>query len=172
MREPVRRVGPPALLAALLGAASFQASAAGGPGPFVEARLGPLVQRTVERAAARLDDPGCALLLGDFTDVRSGRPLAATLAASGRTPSSLFGSLRFVDADHMVQCRRRPAYAWLPVGGEVVFVCRSRFEALVRKDEWLAGNILVHESLHSLGLGENPPSSEEITLAVVRRCGR
>lgn len=176
MREPVRSVVRSALLAAfvvpLLATIALTVTAANSPGPFVEPRLGPLVQRTVERAAARLDEPGCALLLGDFTDLRSGRPLAATLAASGRTPSTLFGSLRFVDADQMVQCRRRPAYAWVPVGGDVVFVCRSRFEELVRKDEWLAGNILVHESLHSLGLGENPPSSEEITLAVVRRCGR
>ncbi|MBK6407661.1 MAG: hypothetical protein IPF66_23165 [Holophagales bacterium] len=72
----------------------------------------------------------------------------------------------------MVQCRRRPAYAWIPVGGDVVFVCTSRFTTLVKKNEWLAGNILVHETLHSLGLGENPPSSEAITEMVGRRCGR
>lgn len=176
MREPVQRVVPSHLLAAfvasLLATSSHPAPAEGVPGPLVEARLGQLVHRTVERAGNRLAEPACAQVLDDFTDVRSGRPLSATLAASGRTASSFLPSLRFVDADHMVQCRRRPAYAWVPVGGNVVFVCRSRFEALVKKDEWLAGNVLVHESLHSLGLGENPPSSEEITMAVVSRCGR
>jgi hypothetical protein len=176
MRESLRRVVRLALLAAgvvpLLLRTALPVTAANDPGPFVEARLGPLVQRTVARAAARLEEPGCALVLGDFTDLRSGLPLSATLASSGRTTSSFFRSLRFVDADQMVQCRRRPAWAWVPVGGDVVFVCRSRFEALVRKDEWLAGDVLVHESLHSLGLGENPPSSEEITMGVVRRCGR
>jgi hypothetical protein len=30
--------------------------------------------------------------------------------------------------------------------------------------------IVIHEVLHSLGLGENPPSSEDITAAVERRC--
>jgi hypothetical protein len=140
--------------------------------PLVDPRLGQLVQRTVERAAARFESPACAALLTVFTDVRTGEPLAARLLDSGRTPSTFLGSLRFVDADHMVQCQRRPAYAWVPVGGNVVFVCTSRFGELVRKDEWLAGNILIHEALHSLGLGENPPSSEEITRTVVRRCGR
>ena len=176
MGEPVQRVVPRTLLAAFvvpfLVTPALSALAEAGPGLLVEARLGQLVHRTVERAANRLAEPGCALVLGDFTDARSGRPLSATLAASGRTASSFLSSLRFVDADHMIQCRRRPAYAWVPVGGDVVFVCRSRFESLVRKDEWLAGSVLVHESLHSLGLGENPPSSEEITMAVVRRCGR
>jgi hypothetical protein len=30
--------------------------------------------------------------------------------------------------------------------------------------------ILIHEILHTLGLGENPPSSAEITRQVWRRC--
>jgi hypothetical protein len=32
-------------------------------------------------------------------------------------------------------------------------------------------NTLIHEMLHSLGLGENPPSSGEINGQVMRRCG-
>lgn len=175
MREPVRGVARTASVAALL--ASLLAGAPPAPGaeaslPLVDPRLGPLVLRTVERAARKLGEPGCATLLTDFTDSRTGESLAATLAASGRKASDLLSSLRFLDADHMVQCRRRAAWAWVPVGADVVFVCRSRFTDLVRKDEWLAGNVLVHEALHSLGLGENPPSSEEITERVVRRCGR
>jgi hypothetical protein len=30
---------------------------------------------------------------------------------------------------------------------------------------------LIHEVLHTLGLGENPPSSAEITERVLRHCG-
>lgn len=175
MRKAVRSASRAALLAALAApflVASPRASAADARAPLVEPRLGPLVHRTVERAAARLAVPGCATLLDDFADARSGQPLSRTLSYSGRAPSELFAALRFVDADHMVQCRERKTWAWLPVGGDVVFVCRSRFLSLVRKDEWLAGNVLVHEALHSLGLGEDPPSSEEITEAVVRCCGR
>ena len=175
MREPVRGVArtasAAALLASLLGAAP-PATGAEASFPLVDPRLGPLVLRTVERAAERFATPGCATLLTDFTDSRSGTDLASTLAASGRKATELFASLRFLDADHMVQCRRRSTWAWVPVGADVVFVCRSRFTNLARKDEWLAGNVLVHEALHTLGLGENPPSSEEITERVVRRCGR
>jgi hypothetical protein len=32
--------------------------------------------------------------------------------------------------------------------------------------------MVIHEMLHSLGLGENPPSSREITKQVTARCGR
>lgn len=176
MREPVRGASRPSFVAALLvsiltvGAPPVAAESS--LTALADPRLGPIVLRTVERAAERFGNPGCAALLHDFTDLRSGQPLADTLAATGRTASTFLGSLHFVDADQMSQCRRRPAYAWVPVGSDVVFVCRSRFVALAKKDEWLAGNVLVHEALHSLGLGENPPSSEEITLTVVRRCGR
>jgi len=39
-----------------------------------------------------------------------------------------------------------------------------------RRDPILADAALIHESLHSLGLGENPPSSLEITSRVISRC--
>ena len=77
--------------------------------PAVDPRLGPDFGRVVDGAAARLSDPGCAAVLGDFDDSRTGRPLAETLAASGRSPAELLSSLSFLDADHMVQCRYRPA---------------------------------------------------------------
>jgi hypothetical protein len=31
-------------------------------------------------------------------------------------------------------------------------------------------NVLIHETLHTLGLGEDPPSSTEITKVVLRHC--
>ena len=31
--------------------------------------------------------------------------------------------------------------------------------------------VIIHETLHSLGLGENPPTSDEITWRVFSRCG-
>ena len=32
--------------------------------------------------------------------------------------------------------------------------------------------IVIHEFLHTLGLGENPPTSEAITAQIALRCGR
>lgn len=34
----------------------------------------------------------------------------------------------------------------------------------------MTANILIHEGLHCLGLGENPPASGDITAEVAARC--
>jgi hypothetical protein len=51
-----------------------------------------------------------------------------------------------------------------------VFVCAQQFVAAARRDPMVADAALIHESLHSLGLGENPPSSSEITSRVISAC--
>jgi len=38
------------------------------------------------------------------------------------------------------------------------------------ENPWLSEFMVIHEMLHTLGLGENPPSSFEITEQVMRRC--
>jgi hypothetical protein len=49
-------------------------------------------------------------------------------------------------------------------------VCAARLEQLALKTK--PGEILViHELMHSLGLGENPPSSQQIRVAAMRRGG-
>jgi hypothetical protein len=47
----------------------------------------------------------------------------------------------------------------------------SRLAQLHLRNPVLAESIVIHEMLHTLGLGENPPSSQEITQQVKRRCG-
>jgi hypothetical protein len=46
-------------------------------------------------------------------------------------------------------------------------VCGPAFRELSRVHR---ENALIHEMLHTLGLGENPPSSPEITKRVNERC--
>lgn len=169
MRKAVRRASRAALLAALL-AVSPRASSADDRGPLVEPRLGPLVHRTVERASKRLAAPGCAMLLDDFPGVRSGQALSATLSTHGRAPSELFASL----------LRRRGPHDPVPGAEDVRLAPRRRRRRLrLREPVPLAraeGRVARRERPRpggaSLGLGEAPPSSEEITAAVVRRCGR
>ena len=55
------------------------------------------------------------------------------------------------------------------VGMRPVFVCPS-FRKHAERDPWAAENWIIHEMLHTLGLGENPPSSREITQRVTERC--
>jgi hypothetical protein len=56
-------------------------------------------------------------------------------------------------------------------GSRVVFVCPQ-----FREEQWQkplrAEALLIHETLHTLGLSENPPSSNAITKQVIARCGR
>jgi hypothetical protein len=55
-------------------------------------------------------------------------------------------------------------------GSRVVFICPVRFVEIERGNPEYAEATLIHELLHSLGLGENPPRSREITQRVLSRC--
>ena len=57
-------------------------------------------------------------------------------------------------------------------GSRAVQVCPEAIRFRYRKDPRYVEAILIHEALHTLGLGENPPSSFEITKRVMRRCER
>jgi hypothetical protein len=50
-----------------------------------------------------------------------------------------------------------------------VLVCPS-FPKTVDRERVTAEVYVIHEMLHTLGLGENPPSSREITRRVNGRC--
>lgn len=127
------------------------------------------VQTAVLGAASRLEDPECAEVLTDFADA-SGRTLLENLHA--RTPSVgeyVSGWVSFIDDRHAPQCLSQATAAFTGVGHRVVRICPLQFTRLARRRP--AGDILViHELLHTLGLGEDPPSSAEITRHVERRC--
>jgi len=75
----------------------------------------------------------------------------------------------------------RPAIPALPQGGitlaytlagsPVIGICSVEFSAQFAKDRRTAEITLIHEFLHSVGLGENPQTSLEITQRVADRCG-
>jgi hypothetical protein len=127
----------------------------------------------VEGATKRLRRPRCAQVLADFTD-RSGQSLAATLAATGRSPTEAFSRLQFADDSSSPQCERDfQRLAFTQVGSSVIHVCGLRF----RLRDWSVRKrmtveiLFIHEFLHTLGLGENPPTSDAITRQVAIRCG-
>jgi hypothetical protein len=51
-----------------------------------------------------------------------------------------------------------------------VHLCARQFELTQRRNPLLASRMVIHEMLHTLGLGENPPSTHEITSRIARRC--
>jgi hypothetical protein len=126
------------------------------------------VQRSLDRARGRLERPQCQRVFTDFQDA-SGRPLQDALDRTGRSGAEHLGSLLFYDGGGQPRCSGRTlAFTW--VGSQIVFVCTQQFVAAARRDPILADAALIHESLHSLGLGENPPTSSEITSRVISRC--
>lgn len=127
------------------------------------------LREAVEGAAMRLASPSCAAVLEDFTDPL-GRTLLERLDELGSTPSEHARAVLFYSGFDEPACRQnRRAFAFTVPGCPVVRVCRP-LPILARTRPELAQAVVIHEVLHTLGLGENPPSSPEITARVVRRC--
>ena len=131
------------------------------------------VARAIEGAKERLADPVCQQVLTDFHD-GLGRTLLANLQDMNKRPLEFFDDLWFVDASEARPCQRRPALvAYTTPGSRVIYVCGSRFvHPIFRIDGPLVEFLIIHEFLHALGLGENPPKHEQITRQVAARCGR
>ena len=124
----------------------------------------------VEGAAARLGRPGCQDVFDDFTDA-SGQRLSTPLAASGRSPADAFALLRFYDDRHAPQCRTGVTVAFTQPGSRLIRVCGRQFRNRFQRYRTNTEILMIHEFLHTLGLGENPPSTEAITEQAARRCG-
>ena len=128
-------------------------------------RTGASVRRALANARARLADPVCRQLLSEFAD-QSGRPLQDSLDTLNKQPEEYLETIFFYDGSGLPDCRPAVAAATTP-GSHVVLICADRFLRV----PWPDGEItLIHEMLHTLGLGENPPSSLEISRRVRMRC--
>jgi hypothetical protein len=129
------------------------------------------VTKAINEAARRLGDPECARILTDFVDTAD-RPLAKNLEALGLTAPAYLSLLWFVDGTYDTVCEpRQPRIAaFTERSGRAVYVCRSGFLEVVRQGT--AEFVIIHEMLHSLGLGENAPhpTSLAITRQVGKRC--
>lgn len=121
----------------------------------------------VEGAARRMNDPRCQEVLSDFSD-RQGQPLRAGLEARGQTLAQHLHDVWLLDGGTQTSCSRRATSAFTVPGGRLVFMCPRLFRRQVGKYDEI---LLIHEILHTLGLGENPPSSDAITRRVAMRCG-
>jgi hypothetical protein len=147
---------------------------AGSAGADTTIFLGPVDYKTrravgaaVEGAVARLARPCCQNVFSDFTD-ESGRSLSSKLLVTGRSPADAFRLLQFVDGHRAPECGWGSRLAFMQTGSHVIYICSLHFPDW---DRTTAEIILIHEFLHTLGLGENPPTSEAITERVAARCG-
>jgi hypothetical protein len=127
------------------------------------------VRLALNGATRRLARPRCRRLFSEFLDER-GRPLLVRLAELDSSETSYLPLLVFADGSQTAQCRTRPTFAYTERGSRVVFVCGERFQRVWHQSRAKAESVLIHEALHTLGLGENPPSSTEITKRVQFYC--
>jgi hypothetical protein len=134
------------------------------------------VERAKAGAARWLEDPECLKVLTAFTD-GEGRTLDRTLATWGMSPGEYVLSLPFRDGAEIPRCRHERIELVTHRGLRPVYVCpagvgnlNSRFARTQIHTPTLAEAMVIHEMLHTLGLGENPPSSLEITERIRMSC--
>jgi hypothetical protein len=128
------------------------------------------VRRVLAAADRRLDRAACLEVLTDFRDA-SGRTLREVLDAHEVTARGYLRWISFADGGDSRPCRSRGTLAATEPTSRVVFICPKAFVEAASATPEDAEATLIHEMLHSLGLGENPPSSREITERVRARCG-
>lgn len=127
-------------------------------------------RKALDRAWTRLGDARCVRILGDFTD-QNGRPLETRLAALGVDVQMYLTTLVFVDDTRHSRCVDG-VLAFTAPGSRVVRVCSEALKRTSQQDAEYVAMVFIHEMLHTLGLGENPPRSDEITKRVRARCSR
>lgn len=123
-------------------------------------------------ALRRLESQECRKVFTDFTDA-DGRTLQQNLEEWTASPSEYIGLIPFVDGSREKLCRRTNVSLVAQPGVRRVYVCKAFAEVQLRQPA-VAAAMVIHESLHTLGLGEAPmpgqPTSLEITQRVESRC--
>jgi hypothetical protein len=135
------------------------------PLPSFEARS---VEFAREGAIRRLREPGCQLLLEELADAE-GHPLTAKLASFGVSADQYLAMIPFLDGTGRPLCKGGQSQLLTARGVARVLVCPP-FLQTVERERVTAEVYVIHEMLHTLGLGENPPTSQEITQRVKRQC--
>lgn len=127
------------------------------------------LRRALRGADERLTQPSCRGVLADFLDT-TGQSLRARMDSQGVSEQAYLGWIVFVEDRNLRSCRSKDTLAATTPGSRVVFICPVAFARAVAANPEHAEATLIHEMLHTLGLGENPPSSQEITARVLARC--
>ena len=134
----------------------------------------PVVRRAtiaaLETASARFADGDCRPIFTDFED-GNGRSLADRLSDVALDIHAYLKTITFIDDTRHKLCVTG-ALAFTVPGSRVVRVCVDEFKRIYpERPDYVVASVM-HEILHTLGLGENPPTSRQVTARVLARCGR
>lgn len=130
------------------------------------------VDSAMDGASTKLGNDQCTAVFTKFKNA-AGKTMQEVLDGYGVSAATYLTSwMQFNDGRNTSQCTSNgsnyPIYT--SPGSRSIWVC-VEFVATQRNGPGYAADLLIHEELHSLGLGENPPSSGEITSAVQSACG-
>jgi hypothetical protein len=126
------------------------------------------LERAGKGALQRLERPECAKVLSDFRDA-SGRTMQERLDLLDDTPRSYLARLSFREAFDR-RCQDSVTLAFTYLESREVFICGTQFWKAYERNPTHVEALIIHEMMHTLGLGENPPSSLEINARVLKRC--
>ena len=137
---------------------------------FIDRKLPRQMRPSLEEALRRVSHSRCQELLTDFNDPK-GRTLDLNLAQTGQGLPAYLGWVIFYDGRATPPCEDRRTLAWTNPGSRAVLVCWDQFALEQRMNFGYTANTIIHETLHTLGLGETPPDPRAITAQVAARCG-
>lgn len=127
------------------------------------------VRHALAEAAMLLAAPRCQTILTEFHDQRD-RALVDRLRELEVDIASYLQLVVLIDGSENQRCGDTPAYT--VAGSRVVRVCGGSVTRIWRARVLrVLAVALIHEVLHTLELGENPPSSADITRKVRALCG-
>jgi hypothetical protein len=126
-------------------------------------------KRSLTRAHEWLAKPECQSLFSEFRD-EHGIALIERVHDLTATVQSYLQLVYFFDGEQNRVCKRDGVLAFTERGSRVIYLCGRDFERASHRNPPEVQATLIHEVLHSLGLGENPPSPRFITDRVRRLC--
>jgi hypothetical protein len=129
------------------------------------------IYSALDRAQEWFAHTQCQSVMTEFRD-EADCPLAGKLAGLGTTFDGYLQWVLIRDGSHSKSCDSPTTFAVTTPGNRVVYVCTRAFENLALKDPARASAVVIHEVLHTLGLGEDGrhPTSNAITWRILARC--
>jgi hypothetical protein len=116
-----------------------------------------------------LATPRCRSVLTQFAD-REGHALADRLDRLGVDVLTYLTIIVFDDGSRHPSCVAGVIGFTRP-DSRVVHLCLNALERTWQQNPRYVVAIFIHELLHTLGLGENPPAPHDITRRVLQQCG-
>jgi hypothetical protein len=125
-------------------------------------------RQALDQARRMLTKPRCRSVLTQFAD-REGHALADRLDALEVDAQTYLSMIVFYDGTRHRSCVTG-VIAFTTPGSRVVHLCLDELKRTWQQKPTHVVAALIHELLHTLGLGENPPSPHEITRRVLQEC--